>query len=1148
MMVETDLGLADLSALTRLAARIGPLSRVLLPETEAGMDATGVNLGVRDGIGQGDGAAAGIAGRYRLLGEIARGGMGAVLRGHDTDLGRDLALKILLDQHQGRGDLIKRFVEEAQICGQLQHPGVVPVYELGTLGDDRPYFTMKLVKGRTLEALLQERGGPQDDLPRFLGIFEAVCQTVAYAHSRGVIHRDLKPSNVMVGSFGEVQVMDWGLAKVLPRDVEASVARRLDARNETVVATVGSLSDRAHSESGSVLGTPAYMAPEQARGENEDVDRRADVFALGSILCAILTGEPAFTGSSAREILLKAGRANLTDALARLDRCGAEPELTILARDALAAEAAGRPADAGVLARRMTDYLAGVQERLRSTELARAAESARADEARATAAAAEARVAAERRARRLTAALAATVLLAGGLGGAAWRWVELERMGRAREAASRVNAAVHEATRLRGQALGAAVGDLAPWTAAVAAAGNARDLLVVGVEPGLRRQVEDLAAAILAERGRAQEAADAAERDRRLLDLLADIRSAKADDRLGDGTDAAYASAFRADGIDPDALTPKQAGDLITSRPPETAAAMAMALDDWAAVRRDLRNDAVGARRLADAARLADPDPWRSGLRDALEIADRPARRARLIALAGSIKGQVLPPVSFDLLGKALGDVSAKAEAGSVLAAGRRLYPGDLWLNYDLARALEKLARRDEAIRYYTAARMIRPETAHELAHALRKKGESEEAIGVFRDLARIRPRSGRHLSCMGQALLARGLRDEARRKLDEAVVVLRETIAARPDDYYAHLQLANSLLYLERLDEALEMYRKTAILKPGHVDALIGIGATLIAKNRHSDAEALYRDALRLSPDNASLLEGLGTALQELGRVDEAIEVCRRAILIAPDDFAPHYRLGAVLALKGRYAEALAERQEAVRLTPDDSTALYGLGQGFRDTGRFVEAEGAFRKALENQPDDSFSLNSLAWELLTAPDRRRRPEEALELARRAVAQAPAVATNYNTLGLAEYRNGHWDRAIAALKKSIELNHGTDPTDDFFLAMTHWRRGEKDEAERSFARGVEGARKGAPGLWEWRKLWAEAAELLQKPRPVPTLYEVNADPDGSMTRLRRMMVEGVLQVESLRTSPDLAPLRSRDDFRLLLIDLAMPAQPFAPER
>ena len=234
-------------------------------------------------------------GRYQLQGEIARGGMGAILKGRDVDLGRDLAIKVLLESHQGNPEVVSRFIEEAQIGGQLQHPGIVPVYELGTFPepDRRPYFAMKLVKGRTLAALLHERTDPAHDLPRFLSIFEQVCQTMAYAHARGVIHRDLKPSNVMVGSFGEVQVMDWGLAKVLPRGGIADEAGAQPVQ-ETVIMTVrsGSAGSGSESQAGSVLGTPAYMAPEQARGEVERIDERADVFGLGAILCEILTGRP----------------------------------------------------------------------------------------------------------------------------------------------------------------------------------------------------------------------------------------------------------------------------------------------------------------------------------------------------------------------------------------------------------------------------------------------------------------------------------------------------------------------------------------------------------------------------------------------------------------------------------------------------------------------------------------------------------------------------------------------------------------------------------------------------------------------------------------------------------------------------------------
>ncbi|MHB1560919.1 MAG: serine/threonine-protein kinase, partial [Isosphaeraceae bacterium] len=271
-------------------------------------------------------------GRYQLQGEIARGGMGAVIKGRDVDLGRDLAIKVLLDSHRHNPDIVRRFIEEAQIGGQLQHPGIVPVYELGTCADRRPYFAMKLVKGRTLASLLKDRPDPHDGLPRLLAIFEHVCQTMAYAHARGVIHRDLKPSNVMVGSFGEVQVMDWGLAKVLARGGVADEARctpESALREDTVIMTVrtGSTGSGSESQAGSVLGTPPYMAPEQARGEVDRLDERIDVFGLGAILCEILTGRPPFTGSTREEIRIRAARGDLAEALGRLDGCGADAEL-----------------------------------------------------------------------------------------------------------------------------------------------------------------------------------------------------------------------------------------------------------------------------------------------------------------------------------------------------------------------------------------------------------------------------------------------------------------------------------------------------------------------------------------------------------------------------------------------------------------------------------------------------------------------------------------------------------------------------------------------------------------------------------------------------------------------------------------------------
>lgn len=316
--------------------------------------------------------------RYQLHGEIARGGMGAVLKGRDVDLGRDLAIKVLLDAHKDNPEHIERFVEEAQVGGQLQHPGIVPVYELGQFKDQRPFFTMKLVKGKTLAVILAERKAPGRDLPRLLGIFEQVCQAMAYAHTKGVIHRDLKPANVMVGAFGEVQVMDWGLSKVLKSGGVADEQKSIDKhRDVSVIKTRRSAGSDFPSGTGSdtlagsVMGTPAYMPPEQAHGEVERLDQRSDVFGLGAILAEILSGKPPYVAGTGMEILQFARRGKLDKCFARLDASGAESELVSICKKSLSVEPEDRFRDAEQISAEVTGYLEGVQERLKQTELAR---------------------------------------------------------------------------------------------------------------------------------------------------------------------------------------------------------------------------------------------------------------------------------------------------------------------------------------------------------------------------------------------------------------------------------------------------------------------------------------------------------------------------------------------------------------------------------------------------------------------------------------------------------------------------------------------------------------------------------------------------------------------------------------------------------
>lgn len=290
--------------------------------------------------------------RYLLVGELARGGMGVIYLGREAAFNRELAVKVLLPAHAHKPELVRRAWVEARITALLEHPGVVPVHAVGTLPDGRPYFSMRLVNGQTLADLMRQRSDPTDGLPRLLKVFEQVCQTAAYAHARGVIHRDVKPANVIVAPFGVVKVIDWGVAKVLPgsplgpADVDPPPVIDHSAPPQPGGTRVGVL-----------LGTVEYMAPEQVRGDMAAVDTRTDVFALGGMLCHLLTGHPPYTGVSFLQVLEKAAAAEVGEAHARLDTSGADPRLVRLAKDCLAACPDARPRDAGVVADAVTAYL-----------------------------------------------------------------------------------------------------------------------------------------------------------------------------------------------------------------------------------------------------------------------------------------------------------------------------------------------------------------------------------------------------------------------------------------------------------------------------------------------------------------------------------------------------------------------------------------------------------------------------------------------------------------------------------------------------------------------------------------------------------------------------------------------------------------------
>jgi serine/threonine-protein kinase len=864
--------------------------------------------------------------------------MGVVLRAHDPVFQRTLAVKLLRAQYRGKADLCQRFLEEAQVLGQLQHPGIPPVHDLGELPDGRPFFTMKLIKGRTLAELLAERLSPAHELPRFITIFGQLCQTLAYAHSRGILHRDLKPANLMVGAFGEVQVMDWGLAKVLARAEEpgagvASTEYSVLSTQYSVLGTrdpgapIGPAPSRERTQVGAILGTPAYMAPEQARGEVDRLDERTDVFGLGAILCVILTGQPPYADADREEGQRRPLLELLADAHARLDRCGLDGELVTLAKICLAADPTQRPRHAGAVAEAVARYQAQVQERLRQADRERAQ--------------AQVKVVEERKRRRLTLALTAALLLLvlGGSGAALWyqrqeaAWAADEAARETKEAAraqeqelrltharAGVQLALKEAITLGERAL-TLINNPSSWQATLAAALTAvkqAQTLLAG-EPGLAR--EPLAQQV--EQVKAKLEAD--EKDRQLLADFDRVREKQS--RLEDSgrfvrkppSYLELKEILKKYGLSPGEGSIKEAVSYLRGRPQVIQNQVIAVLQEcltWTPRTKVKEGEWVKAV-LAE----ADADPWRQQVRQALVGEDR----EKLEELLAKVEVGRQHPAFLVGLVRTL-HVKTDLNVVPLLRQVQQQYPADFWVNVELATDLMRSMRS---------------------AGSVRSAEEKERPL------------------------------------VDETLRYITAALAVRPDSVWMRYKVGNLLRIRGDLDGALVAHRKTLALYPRFAEAHVDMGAILQARGDWEGAFDAYQKAIKFDPQNAAAYSSLGNLLMDRDDFKGAITACRKAIDLDPQFASAHLNLGIALYETGDLDGAIASWEQTIKLDPNYTKAHHNLGVALDARGKLTAATASFKKAIAlapKQPDTHISLGGTLLKMGRFADAKSSLEQALKL------------------------------------------------------------------------------------------------------------------------------------------------------------------------
>jgi len=943
---------------------------------------------------------------YRIDAELGRGGMGVVYKAWHERLQRPVALKMMLAGDFADARARERFQREAEAVAALHHPNIVHVYDVGDV-NGRPYFTMEFVEGGELAK--QVNGAPQP-ARKAAALVATLAEATHTAHQAGIIHRDLKPANVLLSKDGFPKITDFGLA------------RRLEG-------------DDGLTRSGAPMGTPSYMAPEQARGDKSAVGPATDVYSLGAILYELLTGRPPFraeTSAATLHQIVADDPVSITRLNPRAPR-----DLQTICFKCLSKEPHKRYATAQELAEDLRRFERG--EPIKAQPIG----------------AMERVIRWVRRRPALAGSLGFGALLATALV-VTIVWWHIQRTAVAAASAAYAEADLIESERLReaGEFKASAV-------VLQRAKERLRDYVPLELRDRLARAVANL----------------------ELVTKLEDIRLRRTlrfneqhqFDRAQSDRD--YEEAFRAAGLGVD----QQEAAVVTGRVTGSSIhrALVAALDDWASCTVEARRRAW----LLKVAQLADPDPWRDRARDATAWGDR----LQLTALTDSapVKGQ---PLTL-LLAIADQLQLAGGDARPFLWKVQLQHPNDFWTNRALGDALYLRGEHELSVGFFRMALALRPDTAVanvELGDVLTCTGRASEAVFYLERAVELDPHSARLRLYLGDALAVIGKKNEADQQYREAMRLVPETTAGRRS-------VAIGLERSRREKEAQSLYEQNVRLNPRDEECQRDLALFLARRGKRDEAAAQFRAALDVNPKSLMVHADLGRLLRDMHRFDEAAEHFRAALEVNPKSVMALHDMGSLLLRMGRPNEATNYLRQGADLEPFNGLIQTDLRTALLRQKRLEETLTAWRKALDAGPhehDAWFGYAELCLFLGHEDEYRRHRRDLLE--RFGDSKSPAVcertgraclllASSEEELGhaatlvecavaggrsaresaypyfrfaegLARYRQGRFDDAIKIMTGDAARTMGPCPR--IILAMSLHQKGRKEEASKALTDAI----------------------------------------------------------------------------------------------